>query len=377
MAAKSEFPLLKEMIDLPLVRRIAGRIEAVYPQFAREEFLAAVDAELHRLELKPRFALIADKLREYLHADYPTALNSLLAILDDDRHSFEPIEDPAFRLLPIPTFVERYGLDHPQESLEAMYIITRYSSCESAIRPFITRYPAQTMTKLQTWAKDGNEHVRRLVSEGSRPRLPWAPQLREFIADPTPALALLEHLKDDSSLYVRRSVANHLNDIGKDHPELLLERMTAWKDGVSTERMWLINHALRSLIKKGDPRALAILGYDEPQVELRELKLSPERLIFGEDLSFSFQLQSVSDETQQLMIDYVMRFVKANGKRAPKVFKLKRATLKAGDSLSLSKSHAIRPISTRRYYAGLQRLEIQVNGRIVGGGDFELVMDGD
>ncbi len=377
MVAKSDFPLLKEMIDLPLVRRITDRIETVYPQFAREEFLAAVDAELHRLELKPRFGLIADKLREYLHADYPTALNSLLAILDDDRHSFEPIEDPGFRLLPIPTFVERYGLDHPRQSLDAMYIITRYSSCESAIRPFITRYPAQTMTKLRAWAQDSNEHVRRLVSEGSRPRLPCAPQLREFIADPTPALALLEHLKDDSSLYVRRSVANHLNDIGKDHPELLLERMAAWKDGASTERMWLINHALRSLIKKGDPQALAILGYGEPRVELRELKLSPERLIFGGDLSFSFQLQSVGDETQQLMIDYVMRFVKANGKRAPKVFKLKRGTLKAGDSLSLSKSHAIRPISTRRYYAGIQRLEIQVNGRIVGGGDFELVMDGD
>ncbi len=376
MAAKSEFPLLKEMIDLPLVRQIAGRIETVYPQFAREEFLAAVDAELHCLELKPRFGLIADKLREYLHQDYPVALNSLLAILDDDRHSFEPIEDPGFRLLSIPTFVERYGLEHPQESLDAMYIITRHSSCELAIRPFITRYPAQTMTNLRAWAQDSNEHVRRLVSEGSRPRLPWAPQLRQFIADPSPALALLEHLKDDSSLYVRRSVANHLNDIGKDHPQLLLERMSAWKDGASTERLWLINHALRSLIKKGDPGALAILGYGEPQVELRELKLSPERLIFGNELRFSFRLDSVSDETQQLMIDYVMRFVKANGKRAPKVFKLKRATLKAGDSLFLSKSHAIRPISTRRYYAGLQRLEIQVNGRIVGGRDFELVMIG-
>lgn len=374
MAAKSEFPLLKEMIDLPLVGQIAGRIETVYPQFAREDFLAAVDAELHHLELKPRFALIADKLREFLPQDFPAALKILLTILDDDRHSFEPIEDPAFRLLSIPTFVEKYGLEHPQESLNAIHIITLYSSCELAIRPFITRYPAQTLTKLRAWAQDSNEHVRRLVSEGSRPRLPWAPQLKEFIADPPPALALLEHLKDDSSLYVRRSVANHLNDIGKDHPQLLLERMTAWKDGASSERMWLINHALRSLIKQGDPGALAILGYGEPQVTLHELKLSPERLVFGEDLSFSFQLQSVSDETQQLMIDYLMHFVKANGKRAPKVFKLKRAALNAGDSLSLSKSHAIRPISTRRYYAGLQRLEIQVNGRIVGGADFELFM---
>ena len=373
----SEFPLLKDMIDLPLARQIGERIAAVYPQFARERFAAAVDAELHDLELKPRFALFADRLRAHLPRDYPDALNVLLAILDGDRHGFEPIADPSFRLLPIPTFVERHGLDHPRQSLDAIYIITRHSSCESAIRPFITRYPEQTMSKLRAWTQDSNEHVRRLVSEGSRPRLPWAPQLTQFIADPAPALALLESLKDDSSLYVRRSVANHLNDISKDHPQVVLDTLQAWRVGASEQRLWLINHALRSLLKKGDPGALAILGYGPPSVELRDLKLSPQRLIFGEELHFSFRLRNMGEATQQLMIDYLMHFVKANGKRAPKVFKLKKTALKAGDSLSISKSHAIRPISTRRYYAGLQRLEIQVNGRIVGGADYELVMDAD
>jgi len=377
MAVKSEFPLLKNFFDRRLVQQIADRIVIIHADFRTEAFVEAVDAELHQLDLKQRLTLIARELRAFLPADYPVALNILLAILDDDRHSFEPIEDPGFRLLPIPTFVERYGLEHPRQSLEAMAVITRHSSCESAIRPFITRYPEQTMTKLHTWAKDRDEHVRRLVSEGSRPRLPWAPQLTEFIADPMPALALLEHLKDDNSLYVRRSVANHLNDISKDHPQVVLDTLKAWRIGASEGRLWLINHALRSLIKKGDPGALAILGYGQPQVTLHELRLSPERLFFGGELVFSFRLQSVGDSTQRLMIDYVMHFVKANGQRAPKVFKLKKATLKAGEPLSLSKSHAIRPISTRRYYAGLQRLEIQVNGRIVGGADFELVMAGD
>ena len=377
MAEKSQFPLLKNFFDRTLVKQIAGRIGVVHPDFAGADFVSAVDAELHELDLKQRLGLIARKLREFLPAEYPVALNILVAILDEERRGFEPIEDAGFRLLPIPTFVERYGLDYPRESLDAMAIITRHSSCESAIRPFITRYPTQTMERLHIWAKDRDEHVRRLVSEGSRPRLPWAPQLTAFIADPTPALALLERLKDDSSLYVRRSVANHLNDISKDHPQVVLDRLNAWKVGASEERLWLINHALRTLIKKGDSQALAILGYGEPQVELGELKLSPERLIYGGNLSFSFRLQSVGDETQQLMIDFVMHFVKANGKTAPKVFKLKKATLKAGDSLFVSKSHSIRPISTRRYYAGRHRLEIQANGRIVGGADFELVMDGD
>lgn len=372
----SEFPLLKNYFDRQLARQIADRIVVVHAGFPAEAFVEAVDAELGALDLKERLAWIAEKLRDFLPGDYPSAVKTLVAILDEDRPGFEAIEDSGFRLLPIPTFVERYGLEHPRESLDAIYFITRHASCESAIRPFITRYPEQTMSRLQSWANDEDEHVRRLVSEGSRPRLPWSPQLLEFIADPSPALALLEQLKDDSSLYVRRSVANHLNDISKDHPQTVLDTMRAWKAGASEERLWLINHALRTLIKKGDPQALGILGYGEPQVELLELKLTPGRLLFGGDLNFSFRLKSVGEEPQRLMIDFVMHFVKANGKTAPKVFKLKRANLPAGGALFVSKSHAIRPISTRRYYAGRHRLEIQVNGRIVGGADFELVMEG-
>ncbi len=315
----------------------------------------------------------------------------MLAILEDHRHSFAPNEYPiedniedniedaieyaSFRLQPIPAFVEQYGLAHPRQSLEAIALITRYTSCEFAIRPFISRYPELTMPKLHAWARDSDANLRRLVSEGSRPRLPWAAQLQEFIADPTPALALLEQLKDDPSLYVRRSVANHLNDISKDHAQIVLDTLKAWRDDASAERLWLIKHALRSLIKKGDAQALEILGYREPQLELRDLALSPKQLRFGGELKFTFLLHSASDAKQNLMIDYVMRFVKANGKTAPKVFKLKKAALLPKESLLISKSHAIRPISSRRYYAGLHRLEIQVNGRIVGGADFELIMN--
>lgn len=231
------------------------------------------------------------------------------------------------------------------------------------------------MKRLQEWALDDNEHVRRLVSEGSRPRLPWWPPLRQFIADPVPAIALLELLKDDPSLYVRRSVANHLNDISKDHPELLLTRMEAWSKGASDERLWLVNHALRTLVKRGDQRALAILGYGHADIELRGLALRPERLQFGESLEFEFELLNRDAAGQNLMIDFVMHFRKANGKTAPKVFKLKKARLAAGERLSIRKKLAIRPISTRKYYSGRQRLEVQVNGRILGGADFELVMD--
>ena len=282
----AEYPLLKNFINDDLVRQIADRIAIVHPAFERDGFAGTATAELDGLELKQRFAWVADKLREYLPGDYPKALGVLLRILDDGDGRFEPIEDAGFRLLPIATFVYRHGLDHLEASLDAMYVITRHTSCEGAIRPYIIQYPQATLARLHQWALDENEHVRRLVSEGSRPRLPWWPPLRDFIADPSPGLALLEHLKDDPSLYVRRSVANHLNDISKDHPELLLARMEAWSQGASKERLWLINHALRTLVKRGDQRALAILGYGAANIELRGLELAPAVLPFGGQLEF-------------------------------------------------------------------------------------------
>ena len=370
----AEFPLLKNMIDGQLVEQIADRIAVVHAAFERDSFIASVTPELGGLELKQRFALVADGLRDYLPADYPAAIQILVNILDDADGRFEPIADAGFRLLPIPTFVYRHGLEHVEESLDAMFVITRYTSCEGAIRPFIIHHQAQTLARLHQWALDDNEHVRRLVSEGSRPRLPWWPQLRDFIADPSPSLKLLERLKDDPSLYVRRSVANHLNDISKDHPETVLERMEAWKSGATSERLWLINHALRTLVKQGDQRALAILGYGGAVVELSELKLAPAVLQFGNEIEFEFTLRNCGDRAQKLMIDFLLHFVKANGTTAPKVFKLKKMSLDSGASCSVAKKYAIRPISTRKYYPGRHRLEIQVNGRVLGSAEFELVM---
>ncbi len=370
----SEFPLLKDFIDERLVKQIAARIVAIHPGFDGAGFLAAVMAELDALELKARNILIADKLRQFLPADYPTALGVLLAILDEAR-GFEPISKAGLRLMAIPCFIERHGLAQAQASLDAMPLVTRVSSCEFAIRPFIAQEPKLTMARLQQWAHDGDEDLRRLASEGSRPRLPWGAQLRDLIADPSPTLALLEHLKDDPSLYVRRSVANHLNDIGKDHPGLLLARMEAWANGAGTERRWLINHALRTLVKRGEPRALAILGYGAPAVELINFWLGPERLQFGSELEFGLSVRSTSAEPQKLMIDFLIHFVKANGSTAPKVFKLKKLSLPGGASADISKRFAIRPISTRKHYPGWHRLEVQINGIVLGSAEFELVMD--
>ena len=226
---------------------------------------------------------------------------------------------------------------------------------------------------LHEWAKDPNIHVRRLVSEGTRPKLPWAPQLPEFRKDPGPVLELLEKLKQDPQLYVRRSVANNLNDIAKDHPDVVVKVLNEWKDIGDEGVQWILGHASRTLVKAGNLEALALLGYPpNPEVEVRGLVLRPDTIQIGEELAFDFEVLSMGDQAQRLMIDYTVHFMKANGKQAPKVFKLSKKEIRPGEVLTFSKVHSFKKISTRKYYAGDHRLELKINGKAYGECSFRL-----
>ncbi|MCP5094508.1 MAG: DNA alkylation repair protein, partial [Chloroflexi bacterium] len=205
-----------------------------------------------------------------------------------------------------------------------------------------------------------------------RPRLPWAGRLYQFIEDPTPTLALLEKLQNDPSEYVRRSVANHLNDIAKDHPDLVVATCRHWQKGASKGTEWIIRHALRSLIKDGNPGALELLGFAPPQLSIPAFSIEPATIQMGDTFSFTFTLQSKSETAQNLMIDYVIHFVKASGKQSGKVFKLKKAVLAPGETLTVTRKHEIKPITTRRYYPGTHRVTLQINGRPFGDVQFEL-----
>jgi 3-methyladenine DNA glycosylase AlkC len=224
------------------------------------------------------------------------------------------------------------------------------------------------------WVKDPDQHVRRLVSEGSRPRLPWAMQLPIFIEDPRPVIALLEQLKDDPEEYVRRSVANNLNDIAKDHPELVADIAQKWLQAASKNRQRLVRHACRTLIKNGHKKTLAALGYTSPAIHSAKVSVLTPKLLFGEALEFSLSLQSNASETQPLMIDYIVHHQKASGLTSAKVFKWSSTNLIPRKTLTLQKKHPIKQITTRVYYAGLHGLEVVVNGISVGRADFELVM---
>jgi len=223
------------------------------------------------------------------------------------------------------------------------------------------------------WSRHESEQVRRLASEGSRPRLPWAMALPALKADPTPILPILENLKTDDSETVRRSVANNLNDIAKDHPQVVIDVLREWQSIDTPEIHALINHALRTLIKAGNPEALALLGYEAPAVTVENLTITPTRIPMGDSITFAFEVTSTATTPQDLMIDYALHLVRAKGKQSVKVFKLSKQTLEPGATLQFSKEHSFKPITTRRYYPGMHAIEIQINGQLCGKQDFELI----
>lgn len=364
----SDNKAFKDYYDRAMAERLARDLTAVYPPFPATDFINQITPLLPPLELKARVAVFTKALRQHLPDDYPQAIEILLALLGPELTFEQGMFNDSWFLMPIAHFVELYGLDeaHFETSMRAMYAITKRHTAEFAIRPYLQKYPKRTLAVLEEWTNDPSPHVRRLVSEGTRPRLPWASQLPQFIHDPTPTLALLEKLKDDPALYVRKSVANHLNDITKDHPQRVIETCARWMANASTERAWIVRHALRTLIKAGDPNALAVLGYAPPQLTLTTLTVTPAVLMLGDSLTIRVTLQSRSDQPQELLIDYRLHFMKANGTTKPKVFKWTTRQLAPGESLTLERQHPVRPVTTRKYYPGRQMVDVQVNGQVVG-----------
>ncbi len=356
----------KQHFGPDLVGDLARRIGAVEPSFPQAAFVAAVAPQLEPLELKARVAVIAAGLRAHLPPDYPAALEVLLAILGPPLAENEGMFSDGWHVMPLAAFVEHYGLDHVEESLVAMHAITQRHTAEYAIRPFLARYPQRILQTLQVWVNDPSFHVRRLVSEGTRPRLPWAARLPQFIADPTPVLGLLEHLKDDPSAYVRTSVANNLNDIARDHPDLALATLARWREGASAERARVVRHALRTLVKQGHPVALELLGAGAPQVTLEALELTPTRVAVGGAVTLSVTLRSTAPSPQLLVVDYVLRMPGARGASRAKVFKLRSQWLEPGAILHVQKRHSFAPVGGRPVYPGAHAIAVQVNGVALG-----------
>lgn len=369
----------KNFFNKALVEDMALHLHRVWPSFDKKGFTTDALDGFAKLELKQRAHQIAKALGMHLPKDVPRALKLLTASLRPLRADGRLDPDAkkgiaGWAILPFGEYVAAHGLDHPKESLAALRELTIRSTSEFAIRPFVVRHGPETLRTLKGWARDANEHVRRLVSEGTRPRLPWGLQLKAFVKDPAPILPLLEMLRDDPSEYVRRSVANSLNDIAKDHPDLVAALAGRWLKDASPDRARLVRHACRTLIKAGHRATLTALGYSpDAKVSLESFSLSPAKLTFGDALTLKVALASTARGPQKIVLDYVVHHRKKSGTSA-KVFKWKSFTLAAGETITLHRKHAIKRITTRVYYPGVHKVEVMANGKVLGEKSFTLQM---
>jgi len=369
----------KNLIGAAIVREMAEHLRRVEPRFDSVRFAALARRGLDDLELKARVLHVSAALEATLPSPFAAAATVLERCLapardDTDLSALQTSEQglAGWAVWPMTDFVARCGLDAPERALRALHALTQRFTAEYAIAPFLLRHPERTFATLRRWATDPSAHVRRLVSEGSRPRLPWGVHNKLLIADPTPTLPLLAMLQDDPSDYVRRSVANHLNDIAKDHPGVVAAWLERHLPGASAQRRALLQRASRTLIKRGDPRVLQAWGLGAPLRGSTSLRVSPPRAAVGGSVELTATLRSTASRPQRLVVDYAVHHVKANGATSPKVWKGWTIELLPREERELCKRHSLRAVTTRRYHAGRHAVDLLVNGRVVAQAAFEL-----
>ncbi len=371
----------KNVFNAELIAMMARHFKRVWAGFDELAFIDHAGRDLDSLELKQRSDQITQAMVETLPQHFTEAATVVIASLhpkDDIDLSDMGSDDRGLRgwaTMPMTEYVGRHGIADFDLGMTVQKEITKRGSSEFGIRRFIIANQDRALATLADWAGDQNYHVRRLVSEGSRPRLPWAIRLPSLIDDPSPLFPILERLKDDDEEYVRRSVANNLNDIAKDHADKIAEIAAAWSTDANPARHKLIRHACRSLVKQGHKPTLAALGYKAPEVNLARFNILTPKVAFGDKLQFEIALRSTANNSQNLIVDYVIHHMKANGKQSPKVFKWKTLKLKRNECHQASRNHAIKPITTRKYYPGAHKVVIQINGETLGSASFELMME--
>ncbi|WP_244256378.1 DNA alkylation repair protein [Burkholderia gladioli] len=359
--------LLKDSMGERQFRSLLSTLKLIERSFDTRRFLAVALDGLDELSLMARVrraSLAIEAGAQALPGGYDTVL-TLLA-------EAAPHLGGGFLSLVAPDYVGQFGRHDFDRSMAALAFFTRFGSSEFAVREFLRDDPRRALATLRDWSRHEDQAVRRLASEGSRPRLPWSFRLREIEADPALAAPILDNLRADPSDYVRRSVANHLNDVTKLHPDWVLERAAAWGvDDAGTR--WIVRHALRTLVKRGDARALALLGASgAARIEAVPFAVTPARIELGETVTLAAELVSTAPDAQRLVVDYRIGYVKKNGSTAHKVFKLRELTLAPGQRIDIVRSQRIRDFTTRTHYAGRHGVELIVNGAVVAQAHFDL-----
>ncbi len=371
---------LKYLLNDTVPPRIAAMVRRAWRKFDTTAFLQQVQPGYESLELMARGQRIAHALLAHLPQDVPRALGVLVDSMDPSM-GIDAAGEPdagdrpysAFLYLPHSIYIGTHGLPHFEAAMAAQHALTQRFTAEFSIRPYLLHHQGATLARLRDWAQDDNAHVRRLVSEGTRPRLPWAPRLPAFQNNPQLALPLLDALKDDPSSYVRRSVANHLGDIAKDHPDLAVGTARTWLLGAPAPREALVRHGLRFLIKRSDAGALDALGVGHVvALDVRAARVLPARARIGDKVRIEAELHNPTPQPQRVLADLKVHYVKAHGGAAPKVFKLQTLDIPPGATVAVGKTLSLQQMTTRTHYPGAHQVELVLNGRPQPLGQFQL-----
>ena len=353
----------KNLINEKIALQTAKAIVRNYPEFNQKKFLKGIGKSLDVLELKDRVIFMANRLNEFLPLELKKSLKILKgAIKQNDK---DEVGLSGFGVWTLTEYVARYGFDEFDLSMKALKEMTKVFTSEWAIRSFLIHDEARTTKFFESWVNDENEHVRRLVSEGSRPLLPWGQKLHKFVIDPMVTWIFLDQLKNDESLYVRKSVANHLNDHSKNHPDLVVKKLLKWKKEYPTDKNidWVIRHASRSLIKKGHPKAFLLHGVESSLIKVLTQKVLTKHILLGQILQVEVEIKNPHKKKLKIILDHELHLLKSNDSYNVKCFKGKIIELSPLEQKKMTFNIPIRRVTTRTYYSGVHFWNIKVNGK--------------
>lgn len=346
---------LKEMFNQKYFEKLSDEFSKAYKPFDKKKFLKEVTLNLEERSLNERMRYASLQLNNFLPTSFSASIDILKEVI--------PNMPRGYTSLLFPDYVGVFGLNDFDTSLKALHYFTKFGSSEFAIREFYRKDFDKTLKQMYKWSEDENHHVRRLSSEGSRPRLPWSFKLDEVIKNPKLTLPILETLKGDEEIYVQKSVANHLNDISKEHPKLVLDTISKWK-GISKQTDWVIKHGSRTLLKAGDEKVLKLFGTgNSKDIAITDFQLNKNKIKFGDSVSFNFNIKNSSKKRIALRIEFAIYFLKSNGTYTKKVFKISEKEIEGYGLININKSYSLKPITTRVYYSGEHKIAAIVNGK--------------
>ncbi len=353
---------LKYLYNDAFFSKLSNSISPMVEKFDEQLFMNSIYSnEWDSMELKERMRHVSLILRKYLNPGYAKSLTEIIKIIrslttgDQDEYGFE--------YMFFPDYIEVFGMDDHLISINAFETVTQFTSCEFAVRPYIQKHPELMTQQMLNWANHEHHMVRRLASEGCRPRLPWAMALPDLKKDPTPILPILDLLKSDESESVRRSVANNLNDISKDNPQIVIDLVKKWK-GISNHTDRLVKHASRTLLKEGNTELMELFGFGSvKKIEIRNLRLVSNKVSIGDSLDFNFEIINTSNSNSLIRLEYAIYYQKANGSLSKKVYKISEKTYEKNSTTKINRKQHFKIITTRKLHLGLHQLALVVNGQ--------------